>query len=249
LCIDLESIAGPPQPPEGYDWVLVSELSDEFNGDSLNKSKWLDYCTYWDGRPPSRFNPANVELRNGKLVIHASAVEGDTQHLMDTGIIMSKAVLSNTGRYFEARIKPAETLLSSAFWLQGKFSEIDVAEQIGAAHEGGDLTTKLRANSHYFPEGWATAQKTPLLHELGYPSASRFQTIGGEWHSPQAVSIYHDDKKVGRMEFRGEFTEPMHLFLSLEAVPWFGVPSQEELDDPNVSFLIDWIRVWRLEMK
>ena len=53
-------------------WVLNEELSDEFEGNSIDTSKWFvegqngDYYI-WKGRAPSQFVPHNVIVEEGKL--------------------------------------------------------------------------------------------------------------------------------------------------------------------------------------
>lgn len=50
-------------------WVANPALSDEFNGTSLDTTKWLPAMpqSYWLGRTPSEYDPANVSVSNGVL--------------------------------------------------------------------------------------------------------------------------------------------------------------------------------------
>ncbi|MBO0879909.1 MAG: family 16 glycosylhydrolase, partial [Mycobacterium sp.] len=50
-------------------WALDPRFSDEFAGRHLDASKWYDHITYWDGRAPSYFDPANIRLHSGTAVI------------------------------------------------------------------------------------------------------------------------------------------------------------------------------------
>jgi len=62
--------AGQDPKPNNKKWVKVENLSDEFNGNSLNSNKWLntDY-SWWKGRVPGLFKKNSVSVGNGKLRI------------------------------------------------------------------------------------------------------------------------------------------------------------------------------------
>jgi hypothetical protein len=51
-----------PTAPSGYEWVANPALTDEFNGNALDTSKWRTTHPYWSGRLPSQFDPANVQV-------------------------------------------------------------------------------------------------------------------------------------------------------------------------------------------
>ena len=55
-------------------YILVNELSDEFNGISLDKAKWIDYHPYWSGRG-STFLPSNVSVGGGYLKLKSSIID------------------------------------------------------------------------------------------------------------------------------------------------------------------------------
>ena len=43
LCVVcLSTVQAQPLAPRGFKWELIPELSDEFNGDALDKEKWLE---------------------------------------------------------------------------------------------------------------------------------------------------------------------------------------------------------------
>ncbi|WP_228551483.1 family 16 glycosylhydrolase [Paenibacillus sp. B01] len=51
-------------------WIVNETFSDEFNGSSLNTTKWFNEHTYWSGRNPSQFDPSNVWISNGTAKLH-----------------------------------------------------------------------------------------------------------------------------------------------------------------------------------
>lgn len=59
--------ASDPQNAAG--WVANPTFSDEFNGTSLDTTKWAPQMdtTYWLGRAPSQFDPYNVSVSGGLL--------------------------------------------------------------------------------------------------------------------------------------------------------------------------------------
>lgn len=71
------SIFAQDHPGNDINWIKNDELSDEF--DNLNKSKWIPIkfdtidkivkCCNWGGN--SRFEPDNVSVSNGKLILQA----------------------------------------------------------------------------------------------------------------------------------------------------------------------------------
>ena len=74
------SVVPPMSPPmslplnlPGY--MLIPELSDEFDGATLNTSKWSTdrEVLGWAGRAPGLFDPANVIVAGGSLQLWARA--------------------------------------------------------------------------------------------------------------------------------------------------------------------------------
>jgi hypothetical protein len=66
-------------PRPGY--ILVEELSDEFNGVELDTNKWYNYMTYWNGRG-STFTRSNVSVNNGSLKLKSSVIDKDQLNLL-----------------------------------------------------------------------------------------------------------------------------------------------------------------------
>ena len=63
--------------------VLNDTYSDEFKGDKLNGDKWFDYHPTWKGRPPRLFEPKNVAVEDGKLVLSGGL--RDEPHIITSG--------------------------------------------------------------------------------------------------------------------------------------------------------------------
>ena len=63
------SLSPLPDPPEGFEWKLDVRFSDDFNGTELDKTKWRDYHPYWKGRPPAKFMPEAISVKDGSMQI------------------------------------------------------------------------------------------------------------------------------------------------------------------------------------
>lgn len=67
-----------PQPTVSENmegWVYNEELSDEFEGNALDTTKWYDHNPTWLGRQPSLFRRENVRVENGKLILSGKREE------------------------------------------------------------------------------------------------------------------------------------------------------------------------------
>jgi hypothetical protein len=60
-------------PPGGKDWTPIPQLTDEFEGDSLDAARWHDHNPGWHGRKPGLFSRSNVEIKDGQLHLTARA--------------------------------------------------------------------------------------------------------------------------------------------------------------------------------
>ncbi|MDO6759508.1 Ig-like domain-containing protein [Tamlana sp. 2_MG-2023] len=119
--------------PEGYSWVKLEAMSDEF--DAWDSSKW--FHSVWNyGVPVFMSNSAeNSGVTDGNLWIKASLNENNPEgRWFQTARIHSKAETSYP-MYTEARIKTAHISAYNTFWLNkgegggGIFrDEIDVIE-------------------------------------------------------------------------------------------------------------------------
>lgn len=157
-------------------WILNEHISDEFNGNNLDKSKWWilgengDYRSKWKGRAPGQFVPHNVRVENGELILSSkwepsfvfanekhdgtfyggSTIAADKSKPITQACIMSEKYFRYG--YMEIRCKGADAPVTSAFWTTGYHSEIDMIENYGKRPIGNpqnkteDLERRLRTN-------------------------------------------------------------------------------------------------------
>ena len=243
-----------PSAPAGYQWQPVAELSDEFNGDALDSSKWMPHLTYWKGRPPSEFDPKNVSVAGGCLLLRSTSMVKSLAEVKvpSKDIWVRAACVSSKGPvafygYYEARVKASKLSMTSSFWLQGKYSEIDVVEQIGAAIKPPDRGDFMAMNTHAFNHGWAKDVSTPVNWKMPTGAAADFHVYGVWWKDKETIWFYHNGERVAVVKPKCEFLEPMKMIFDTEVFFQHGPPTVESLNDAAANAMkVDWVRAWKL---
>jgi hypothetical protein len=209
---------------------------------------------YWEGRTPSRFDTGNVSVQGGVLRLLSTTDVEDLVEVEDpeqdvwvrSACVASGLPIASHG-YYEARIKASRLSMTSSFWLQGRYSEIDVVEQLGEPIVNPWKRGYMLANTHYFKDGWENDRKTPVKWEMPAASAEKYHVYGLWWVDENTVRFYHDGQQVIEVETGGAFLEPMYLFFDTEVFAWEGLPTVESLRDPERNaMLVDWVRAWKL---
>ncbi|HJN14998.1 MAG TPA: family 16 glycosylhydrolase [Armatimonadota bacterium] len=243
LALTAQSIGQPPGPEQ---WEPLPELTDEFDGDELDVTKWHDHNPGWKGRQPAFFAPENVTVSDGSM--HVAAKREDREglpegyHTFTTGAVQS-TVLVKYG-YFEVRCKAGHSRASAAFWFYENtphmWTEIDVFE-IGAG--APDHAKKMHMNVHVFhtpveKKHWAKAG----VHEHAENLSEDYHAYGLKW-TPKAIVFYFDGEEVGRRE-NTHWHQALTMNFDCETMPtWFGLPDEANLP---AAFSTDYVRAWRL---
>lgn len=250
-----------PSRPLGQtgEWNLI--FHDEFNGDTLDTSKWTT-CYWWDNQGCTNegnnnlnwYQPDNVFLKDGKLILRAKEEKVTSpdgkQYAYTSGMVTTgrdSSALSDEPRatfqyvYVEMKAKvPLGQGLWPAFWLlpadHESRPEIDVMEMLG------DDPYSVHMNFHYL-------DKYGDENSAGYTWMSPEPLTG--WHvfahdwQPGALTWYIDGVKHSHLE---DYIpdEPMYLLANLAVGgDWPGSPDSST---PFPSkFEIDYIRVWARE--
>ena len=241
-----------PAPPAGKQWVVVPALTDDFH--AFDPAKWQPRHPYWEGRPPSVFDTNNVSVTNGMLLLQMTLAGTNQQGIwLHSSCLSSQTRAFTAGMYAETRVKIAGLCASTAFWMQGNFSEIDVIENFGTVKNAAfkDLPATMMSNTHYFPHGWsndvATALQTP--NPARQRNADHYFTWGVWWRDAHTVIFYRDGTAVGQVTTGGDFNEPMYLFFDMEPMSWGpGLPTAAEVADPRLNIArFQWVHTWVLE--
>jgi len=137
-------------------WELNKDLSDEFEGDTLNRDRWQVIGKFengvpvykdvdnpnkkvWIGRAPSQFSGNNYRLENGKLILEtrwepdfpfSGETDGNEVYKnITTACIIGRKMF--TYGYMEIKCKAADAEITSSFWVTGNNTELDMFEFFG----------------------------------------------------------------------------------------------------------------------
>lgn len=161
----------PPTPKKGYRWIVNEQYSDEFNGTSLDRSKWNDTFKGWQGRKPAKFVPETISVKNGTLQIKNAVLKNPHNgYTIAGGAVQSKEETAYFG-YYEVNFKASKINMSTTFWMSNgkqsvdfetkksngenctkdKYSqELDIVESIGGTFNRTDKFRKqMNFNTHY----------------------------------------------------------------------------------------------------
>lgn len=251
-----------PRLPGGYRWQSISELSDEFSGNALDTAKWRPSTSIWNGRRPSHFSAENVSVSGGYLLLKTSMAVASLSEIKDSwrDVWINAAVVSSvkpiaTFGYYEARFRASRLPTTSSFWLQNdlnatqrvRISEIDVAEQSGAARIHPERNRRMLMNTHFSSHGWSEAKGTPRDAALSSGSGDQYHVYGAWWKDERTVWFYADDVKVAEVTTAGPFTDPMYMYFDTEPFKSRGLPTPEELGQSDRNTMsVDWVRSWRV---
>lgn len=252
-------------------WILREDISDEFDGSQIDKSKWFvqgdsgDYYI-WKGRAPSQFAAHNVIVADGLLKLRSqwepdfdfaigeghegndyATHEGESIPVTTAAIVSLKRFLNG---YMEVRSRSADAAMTSSFWMIGYESELDVYETMGnpKIDSGSGITaTMLKASVHdWQPPAQRPTRKFGYVQELPWRVADDFHVYGVDW-GPDYLKFYIDGElthEVTQAEVGRDWvlTNPLEIWLDSEIFVWLGLPHEEELP---ADFLVDYVRVWQ----
>jgi len=160
--------SGQDPKPNNKQWEKIENMSDEFNGTTLDTQKWDNQDPQWRGRQPALFTTNAVAVNGGNLRITAAGSLTQAQQAANPGYSMQGGLVRSKNKtkygYFETRMKANKTFMSSTFWLINKrneftgcdarVTELDITENVGV--NSGDLSrnwvnqniVSLNANTH-----------------------------------------------------------------------------------------------------
>ena len=252
-------LAQPVLPPD-QKWILVEELSDEFDQeDGLDREKWNDTHPGWKGRTPSHFLRENVWVAGGMLHLRSNSriesmdeVEDPINDVwVNSAAVSSKKRIAQPGWYYETRFKASNISMTNSFWFRmGDYSEIDVIEHMGNATEPGRplLQYEYATNTHVYgkrkDEGYSHGKR----YFMDTKGNEEFHTYGFWWKDPSTLWFYHNGVKVMEVTPSIPFEEKLHMIWDTEVFKWHGLPLIENLqDDSKNTMIVDYVRTYRIE--
>ena len=264
--------ASDPDNSEG--WVLNEELSDEFEGTSLDTNRWFiegqngDYYI-WKGRAPSQFVPHNVIVEDGKLKLrtqwepdynfakenYADGPHNETYGMWKgkplpvttAGIITKKRFLNG---YMEVKSKAGDAAITAAFWAIGFEQELDMFEQLGKPKIEG---SKIKENSvRTGVHDWSPPATRPTKvfqydkRDLPYRTAEEFHVYGVDW-GEDYLKVFRDG------ELKAHFTQKelgTDWVLNNPMEIWldseiFNWMGVPHKEELPVDFEVEYMRVWQ----
>ncbi|WP_298543905.1 carbohydrate-binding protein [uncultured Aquimarina sp.] len=264
LCFVTISVFAQPTPPAGKKWEKIDVMSDEFNGVSLNTTKWAINSPQWEGRRPARFETSSVSVSDGNLKISASKKTNPFSGWTHNGGLV-RSNTRNLYGYYETRMKANKTFMSSTFWLINKrneftgcdfrTTELDITETVGVNSNGASWVnnTIRNMNSNTHSRG-TNCNSTPVGQQgnkapLGEESWKNYHTYGVWWKSKSEILFYLDGKFVGQIKPPADFNLPMYLRMVVETYDWN--PPKDGQDGINNSLndrttYYDWVRSYKL---
>ncbi|PWJ37919.1 carbohydrate binding domain-containing protein [Sediminitomix flava] len=269
LVSSFKTLADPPEPKKGYRWVLNKRFSDEFNGTSLNGLKWRNYFDGWKGRPPAKFVPSSVSVKDGYMQIkNAMLDQADGSYIIAGGAVQSLSSEASYG-YYECRFKSSKIRMSTTFWLSNKkelldetecttdrySQELDISETVGG--HTGTFQNHMHSNTHYrhIPcgESKEVFHSAGAKKELASTVWEDFHTYACWWENAYTAHFYADGEYFTTVDFdtsidaTAPFDRPMRVNMVTETYDWITPPEEADLRDDaiNTSYY-DWIRAYTL---
>ncbi|MBQ3004879.1 MAG: glycoside hydrolase family 16 protein [Clostridia bacterium] len=227
--------------------------SDEFDGNTLDKSKWT-YEWWVTERKGGFWHEDLVKVENGNLVITTAYMSeplenrylekwGDSINFKPyksgwyTGCISTINIFEQCYGYFECRaILPKSTGMWSAFWMMNN----QVENVDGSGKDGTEVDI---FESMYYKDVWWGAGDAVIsgIHYDGYGEGHKgdsigkwfannpyeeYNTYGVEWNENEYI-FYINGIETGRLSTGGVSQNPEYLLLSCEVAGENGVANAD----------------------
>ncbi|MBR2731608.1 MAG: glycoside hydrolase family 16 protein [Clostridia bacterium] len=262
-----------PKTPSGQALDLENRFeltwSDEFDGDALDQSKWIDPWWVYE-RKGGYWDKDMVRVQDGNLIISTEYKENGVseEHSKPgyyTGVVETRGKFEQCYGYFEVRcILPAATGMWSAFWMmnEGVYNvdgfgddgtEVDVFESMKYQDHWWKAGDAVVTGIHY--DGYGPESKGD---SIGYYYANNpyeeYNTYGVEW-TPEEYIFYINGVETGRITAGGVCDNPEYLILSCEVAGENGVANADRHGTGRITktpaenwpaeFIVDYVRVYQ----
>ena len=262
--------SGSDPKPKGKKWVLVENMSDEFDGTTLDTEKWQDKPVgngwNWDGRPPGLFRPENVVIKDGNMNVTVSKLDSPVTKEEHTfthqGAIIRSLNPGQVGWYYETRMKANRTVMSSTFWLMTKYDcekkeELDIQECVGQIT---DKTEDWAKNFDRIFHSNAIHRKTECNPEptqiqgaVETPTKNweQYYIYAAWWKSTEEVQFFLNGEYTYSITPSITWDMPAYLQMAIETYDWNPIPDDGGLVEKGTweerTTKYDWIRTWKME--
>ncbi|KMT67016.1 glycosyl hydrolase [Catenovulum maritimum] len=255
---------------EALNWQLVESLSDEFNDNHIDLTKWQLQPRangwVWIGRPPGLFKAENVTEAEGNLNVEVSVLPNkktiENKEFLYQGAIVRSLEAGQPGWYYETRMKANATEMSSTFWLMTKGNtvkklELDIQECVG----------KRSDNAADWSKGWDQIFHSNSIHRTNQynpdhiqiedsvttktKNHERYYVYAAWWKSETEVRFYLDGEYVYSITPPIGWDVPAFIHMAIETYDWNPVPQGGGMiktgnkEQRTTSY--DWVRVWQIK--
>lgn len=248
------------------DWQLT--WSDEFEGDSLDLTKWrIDegngfwnddvWEPGWGNNEKQYYHEDNVTVEDGKLILEAREEQRTDQHgtyEYTSGKILSDGLFSQTYGRFEASMKlPEGQGYWPAFWMMpqddtygtwASSGELDIMENRGSEID------KVGGAIHYGGEWPLNTHSASEYTFTGDNRTTDFNTYSVEWEPDEIRWYVNDDLYWRTSDWHSEggyypapFNQDFHVILNLAVGGWYGGEPDATTEFP-AQVEVDYVRVY-----
>ncbi len=251
--------------PETMEWVKVDQMSDEFDGDEIDRSKWFN--SFWHYAVPVFMSGSsqNSGVADGKMWIKATLNERNPEgRWFQSARIHSKMQITYP-MYTECSMKAANIAAFNTFWMNNgdinNRDEIDIVENNSnptqecrdtAQTEPGFLwDTHLyptQMNSQYFiaKDGqtenrhgnFSTNSLSNANPNKGKTWDEDYHIVGAWWKDARNVQFYLNGEEAGQVTTSQDMNRPLELLFDLwsnEMCNISGLPEREDLNDDSIN--------------
>ncbi|GAB1858163.1 hypothetical protein MHTCC0001_30000 [Flavobacteriaceae bacterium MHTCC 0001] len=256
--------------PNGKKWVKIESISDEFNDNTFDDSKWENTNPKrWIGRAPGIFKANTVSEADGNLKLTSYLLdtpeEVNGQTFTHAGSNIYSRASAQVGTYFEAKMKANKTFMSSTFWVINTFgegsgcdrrtTELDIQECVGFVNStlnfAQSFDQSIHSNTHSrgatcdeTVEG-SKGNNTPTVKKVW----EDYHVYGAWWKSPTEIEFFLDGIKVYTINPVEDFNLPMYLRMVVETYNWNPAPADGGMTgtEEERTTYYDWVRSWELQ--
>ncbi len=251
--------------PDDMKWVKVEKMSDDFNGDVLDDTKWEN--SFWHYNPPVFMSgdSQNSGVDDGKLWIKATLNERNIQkRWFQTARIHSIEQISFP-MYTECSMKAASIAAFNTFWMNNGDSEnrdeFDIVENNSnptqACRDIAQTDPDFLWDTHLFPtqmnsqyfiakdgveENRHGNYDTRFLSE-GNPNKGKtwdedYHIVGAWWKDARNVQFYLNGEPAGKITTSQDMNRTLEIIFDLwanEMCNIGGLPDKEDLGDDSIN--------------
>jgi beta-glucanase (GH16 family) len=228
-----------PKMPVGDLPRWTQTLAEDFSGNRLDLDRWQRYVGVPGGNPTGWFDPSQLQLSNGKLVIDASKDPARGGRWSSGGIATKPALDQTYGKYLvRMRFERGEGVNHAILLWPADNSwppEIDFSESNGRTRMTNYTSVHYGAEDN-------------LIQRRLRTDLRRWHTVGVEW-TPAQVVYTIDGRRWARVRSRHVASQPMKLAIQTHAwtcgiSAWMGCTGRET--PKHVRLRVDWAVTYAL---